>query len=122
MNVRIALAGLAGFLAVVLAAFGAHALPETLPQAQRSAFETAGVFHLAHAILLTALGLAARRPLLGLAYAVIFAGMTIFCGALYAYALSGDHRVALVAPVGGVTLMAGWLAVMAAGVKGETTD
>ncbi|MEZ5927670.1 MAG: DUF423 domain-containing protein [Parvularculaceae bacterium] len=118
MNMKLIVAGLVGFLAVALAAFGAHGLPATLPDIQRNAYMTGGQFHLAHALLLAALALGPRSARLAWSYGAILLGTAIFCGVLYAYALTGNGRIAMFAPVGGLTLMIGWLLLAAAGLGG----
>lgn len=109
MRLKLVLAGIAGFLAVALAAFGAHALPDSLPDTRREAFESAGRFHLAHAVLLAGLALAPSNRTRTWAFFCVLAGTVLFCGALYAYALTGASAVTMAAPVGGVSFMAGWL-------------
>lgn len=109
MNVKLAIAGVAGFLAVALAAFGAHALPHSLAAVQRHAFETAGHFHLAHALLLALLALAPATRMRNWAFGFVLAGILLFAGSLYFYALTGARLVTIAAPVGGLSFMAGWL-------------
>ena len=73
-------------------------------------FETAARFQMYHALALLAAGLLALR-LRGRALA---AAGALFSGSLYALALSGVGAFGAVAPVGGVCLMAGWAALIAA--------
>lgn len=115
MNRRMIVAGLAGFLAVAFAAFGAHGLPDSLPPARRDAFDVAAQFHLAHAIFLAGLALAPTNARLRWSYLFVLAGMILFCGTLYAFALTGARAAALVAPIGGASFMAGWTLFAAAG-------
>jgi len=115
MNIRMIVAGLAGFLAVALAAFGAHGLPDALPAARRDAFDIAAQLHLAHAIFLAGLALAPASARLRWSYLFVLAGMMLFCGALYAFALTGARAAALIAPIGGASFMAGWILFAAAG-------
>jgi uncharacterized membrane protein YgdD (TMEM256/DUF423 family) len=42
------------------------------------------------------------------------AGIGLFSGSLYLYAVGGPHFLVFVTPLGGVTLLAGWLMVIAA--------
>lgn len=122
MNLRMTIAGVTGFLAVALAAFGAHGLPASLPAAQRHAFDTAAQFHLAHALFLAALSLAPGGRWLRWSYALTLFGVVMFCGALYGFALSGATAVTFVAPIGGLSLMAGWLMFAAAGVAQKPSN
>lgn len=115
MNIKLVVAGIAGFLGVALAAFGAHSLPADMPILRRSAYETAGQFQLIHALLLTVLALAPTTKRLLASYLFTFAGMVLFCGALYVYALTGARGVTIAAPVGGASFMIGWLLLASAG-------
>lgn len=115
MNFRLILAGIAGFLAVALAAFGAHALPHSLPDIRRHAFETAGHFHLAHALLLALIALAPANRVRSWSFGFVLAGILLFAGSLYFYALSGARLVTFAAPVGGLSFMAGWLLLAVSG-------
>lgn len=116
-------AGLGG-LAVALGAFGAHGLAARLAGLEDGAqrldwWKTAAQYHLAHAL---ALGLAAG--LLGetragrLACAAFGVGIALFSGSLYAMTLSGARWLGAVTPLGGLSLIAGWLALAWAALRG----
>lgn len=115
----LALAGANGFVAVAAGAFGAHGLKKMLAAAPDGAqrldwWHTAAQYHLAHAL---ALGLVAalaphvagRTP--ALAGWFLVAGVALFSGSLYTMTLTGVRALGAVTPVGGVCLLAGWLAV-----------
>lgn len=101
-----------GALGVVLGAFGAHALPGTLDEAALRLWHTAVEYQFWHALALFAVSVAPlpaspwRRAS---AYAFIL-GIVLFCGSLYALALGAPHFVGAITPLGGVALIAGWLA------------
>jgi uncharacterized membrane protein YgdD (TMEM256/DUF423 family) len=100
-----------GFLGVALGAFGAHGLPkDTAPQALEW-WKTAAQYHLIHALALLLAGLAglhgARVDAAGWCF---LAGIAIFSGTLYAMALGAPRVLGAVTPVGGLLLLAGWLA------------
>lgn len=101
-----------GFLAVLLGAFGAHALEGRLTPEHLEVWQTASRYHFYHSLALLALGLFALSGAENTKASVLLwtAGIIIFCGSLYLYALLGIKFFALIAPVGGLTLMAGWLA------------
>ncbi len=104
-----AIAALSGFLAVALGAFGAHALRPTLLVLDTTAtWGTASLYHLVHSALLLCIALA--RPTARLGFWLILAGIVLFSGSLYVFALTGMKSVAPIAPVGGTFLLAGWLA------------
>ena len=101
------LSAAAGFLAVALGAFGAHALKSTLAAHQTAAiWETAVFYHLIHALLL--FFLANSQPFQRGPWFCFAAGILIFSGSLYVLALSGARHWGAVTPFGGVSLLAGW--------------
>lgn len=109
-----------GFLAVLLGAFGAHALKDKLVPEMLAVWKTAVEYHLAHAIALLLVGLlAAQRPALPLQGVVIcFAlGLLCFSGSLYALAFSGLRALGAITPVGGLLLLTGWALLLRAALK-----
>jgi uncharacterized membrane protein YgdD (TMEM256/DUF423 family) len=108
------LASLAGALAVMLGAFGAHALRAKLGPDLLAIWNTAVQYHFWHALALLAIGLAAIHlpqsvPLRWAGW-LMLAGIAIFSGSLYALALTGLRGLGAVTPFGGVAFIAGWLA------------
>jgi uncharacterized membrane protein YgdD (TMEM256/DUF423 family) len=102
------IAAAAGFLAVALGAFGAHGLKAVLTQnGTVSIWETAVFYHFIHAVMLFVL--AGRKPLVTGPWWCFLAGIVIFSGSLYLLALTGVHWLGAITPVGGVSLLAGWL-------------
>ncbi len=98
-----------GFLAVALGAFGAHGLKNTLTANDTLAvWQTAALYHVVHAVVM--LALASRETLHVWAWRFFAAGIVIFSGSLYALALSKAHFLVYFTPLGGVCLLAGWLA------------
>jgi uncharacterized membrane protein YgdD (TMEM256/DUF423 family) len=119
-RVFLILAGINGFLAVALGAFGAHGLRSKLESAADGArrmevWETAAHYHLAHAV---ALGLVAylcsRTPAAPAASAgyLFVAGIVLFSGSLYVLALTGIKVLGAITPLGGLCFLAGWAAVV----------
>ena len=115
-----------GFLAVALGAFGAHglrarfaALPDVAKRLEW--WETASRYHLVHALFIVACALAserlsARLPTLA-AWAAV-AGILLFSGSLYAMTLTGVRALGAVTPVGGLLLLAAWLLLAWAALRG----
>ena len=102
-------AALFGFLAVALGAFGAHGLKPALAQhGTLATWETGALYHLVHAAVL--LALAQREPLPRGAFVLFAAGIVIFSGSLYALALTNAKWLGAIAPIGGTSLLAGWVA------------
>lgn len=102
-----------GALAVALGAFGAHALRGSLSPAALGLWQTGVDYLFWH--LLAAL-FAARHAETGggrgalLAAALWLAGAALFAGSLFALALGAPRGVGVVTPLGGLLLIAGWLA------------
>ena len=64
----------------------------------------------------------ATPRLLAFAGWAFLAGIVLFCGALYLLAIQGPSPLGAVAPVGGMSFMAGWAALAAVGVRWMITD
>ncbi len=103
------IAAMMGFLAVALGAFGAHGLKATfLENGQGHNWETAAHYHLIHAVVL--LVLATRNGVAKLPFLLFTAGIAIFSGSLYVLAVTNVKWLGAITPLGGVCLIAGWLA------------
>jgi uncharacterized membrane protein YgdD (TMEM256/DUF423 family) len=104
----IRIAALLCFLAVALGAFGAHWLKPTLEVRNLvDVWNKAVLYHFIHAIALFVLALFgnANRG----AWWLLFAGIVIFSGSLYAMGLTGSHWLGAITPIGGLCFLAGWL-------------
>jgi uncharacterized membrane protein YgdD (TMEM256/DUF423 family) len=101
-------------LAVVLGAFGAHALKTRLPANLLEVYHTAVQYHFWHALGLLAVGIALQQlPDAGWLRAagwLLTAGIVLFCGSLYLLALTGVRWLGAVTPLGGTAFILGWLA------------
>jgi uncharacterized membrane protein YgdD (TMEM256/DUF423 family) len=108
-----------GFLAVAIGAFGAHGLKEHLDRIGRSAtFETAVQYHFYHALALLAVGLLVgphRAETAGqIAGWSFLVGVLMFSGSLYVLSLTGNTKLGMITPFGGLAFLAGWLALAVA--------
>ncbi|HZR05443.1 MAG TPA: DUF423 domain-containing protein [Candidatus Udaeobacter sp.] len=95
------------FLAVALGAFGAHALKQLLERhGMLDVWNKAVLYHFIHALALLVLALygAANRS----AWWLLFAGILIFSGSLYAMAVLNLRWLGAVTPIGGLCFLAGW--------------
>ena len=120
VNVLLLAAAINGFLAVAAGAFGAHALQGRLDAHALSLFETAARYHMYHALAIGLAAFAARTGQSSAAnVAAIFflAGIVLFCGSLYALALTGIRGLAVATPFGGLAFLAGWAALALAAAK-----
>ncbi len=104
------LLGLAGASAVLLGAFGAHALRGVLDALHSELWHTAVNYHLGHALaLVLAVGLGRGRS--GRVATGSFAiGIVLFSGSLYALALGAPRWTGIITPFGGLAFIAGWIA------------
>ncbi|WP_252509685.1 DUF423 domain-containing protein [Thalassospira sp. TSL5-1] len=125
MRISIGLAGLSGMSAVALGAFAAHGMAGQEMAYARELVEKGAHYQLVHAVAIVAVAVFALvRPhirLLAYANAAFLLGSLLFCGSLYAIAFSGVPAFGMVAPIGGVSFMAGWLMLAIAGFKAEPT-
>ncbi|KXS46705.1 MAG: hypothetical protein AWU57_5697 [Marinobacter sp. T13-3] len=114
----LALGALAGLLAVMAGAFGAHALRGMVSARGLNVFETAVSYQMYHAIVLVA---ASLMPTVGLPrrLLVVACGFLLFSGSLYLLVLSGTHWLGPVTPIGGVCFMIGWALLIIAALKKE---
>ncbi len=111
-----------GALAVLLAAFGEHALAARLEPHALATFATGARYQLTHALAMGLAALAARgaaRPLAQWAAMLFFAGTVLFSGSLYGLALSGLRGLGFITPLGGLALIAGWIVLALAALKME---
>lgn len=108
-------------LAVVLGAFGAHALEDQLTQSQKHTWETASAYHFYHGLgALILLMFAMRKPGKFFAWAIRLhlLGILLFSGSLYLLAAQEVIGLSLswlgpVTPLGGLAFIAGWLMALA---------
>lgn len=120
-NIFLPIGALAGMLAVVFGAFGAHALRNRLDDYALGVFETAVQYHFYHALALVAVGLLAlQQPqtvLLRSSGWLFLLGLLLFSGSLYLLALTGTRWLGAVTPLGGLAFIAGWACLAATGWK-----
>lgn len=103
-------AGIAGALGVAAAARASHMGDDNLGIAAN--------FLLLHAPVLIGLSLLAASRLAVAAGAVLAIGLALFAGDLSIRAFTGNALFPLAAPIGGVSLIIGWLLVAATGIWG----
>ena len=113
-----------GFAAVAIGAFGAHGLKRRLAEAADASqrlgwWSTGAEYHLTHAL---ALGFAAylyqRVGITGGIAGLCFQlGIVLFSGSLYAMTLTNVRWLGAVTPLGGLSLLAGWLCLAVAGYR-----
>ena len=106
--------GLAG-LSVMLGALGAHSLKARLTEKKLATFHTATDYLGYHALGLIAIGIlifvlkgeTAKKLKRSAIWIVI--GIVFFCGSLYGLVFDGPRFLGPITPLGGLSLMIGWL-------------
>lgn len=118
-------------VAVVLGAFGAHGIEgrlktlygdevKTVAGHEMPAtykylrdFNTAAEYHMTHALGLLALGLASGtqpRKIHRISAWCFIGGIVVFSGSLYVLVLTGQRWLGAITPIGGVLMIAAWIA------------
>jgi len=107
-----------GFLAVAAGAFGAHALKARLPAEMLAVFETSARYQMFHALALFGVALLAisGRPADAAGWSFLV-GIVLFCGSLYALALSGIRPLGAITPFGGLAFLCGWFLLLLRAIR-----
>lgn len=102
-------------LAIILGAFGAHALKEKLDPAQLASFEVGVRYQMYHGLALLSLGLASSKFSFSLTFfnRMIIAGIVAFSASIYLLAIQNMLGVKLsflgpITPIGGSILIIAW--------------
>ena len=104
-----------GALGVLLGAFGAHGLKDKVEPRMLDIWSTATQYQLWHALAIVLVALLLSRQETA-SSATVFAGwaftvgVLIFSGSLFLLVLSGKGWLGAITPIGGVALVAGWIA------------
>lgn len=104
----VALGAINAAVAVAAGAFGAHGLRERLDARALEIFETGARYQMYHALAMIFAGLLATRGATTAGW-IFQAGIAIFCGSLYALALTGVKGLGAITPLGGLAFLVGWL-------------
>jgi uncharacterized membrane protein YgdD (TMEM256/DUF423 family) len=117
MRIWLFIAAVNGGLAVLCGAFATHGLSGRLTPEALGVFETGARYQMYHALAMGLAALLLRSPgsrqaeswRAEAAAALFLTGIVLFCGSLYALALTGDRMLGFVTPFGGLAFVAGWL-------------
>ena len=103
-------------IAIVLGAFGAHALKEHLTLEKLNTFEVGVRYQVYHGLAFLILGMNADRVQFSLKLPIrlIFAGLLMFSGSIYFLAIQEMLGVSLkflgpITPLGGLLMIMGWI-------------
>lgn len=100
-----------GALGVAFGAFGAHGLKSILAPEMLEIYRTGIFYHLLHSVVLLALSLNSNYKLITPFYFILI-GIILFSFSLYAYSITSILIFAMVTPLGGVSLIIGWLLII----------
>ena len=111
----IATAAFLGLIAIILGAFGAHALKKTLDISELNTFEIGVKYQMYHALFLLFIGTSndiSNKAKKAIFYTIIL-GVLLFSGSLYFLAINKllpfDFRpFGFITPIGGLLFLAGW--------------
>ncbi len=112
----IATAAFLGMTAIILGAFGAHALKEVLSIEQLNTFETGVKYQMYHALFLLFIALSnsiAAKTKKIIFYFVV-TGIVFFSGSIYLLATDSLNAfnfrtIGFITPIGGLLLIIGWI-------------
>ncbi|HLP63517.1 DUF423 domain-containing protein [Flavobacterium sp.] len=111
----ISAAGFFGMTAVILGAFGAHALKKLLTIDQLTSFETGVKYQMYHALFLLFLGLSSQisYKIKKTIFILIVSGIVCFSGSIYLLSTTAITNVnfksiGFITPIGGLLLIVAW--------------
>ena len=104
-----------GSSGVMIGAFGAHGLKALLTADQLAIYHTGVDYQFVHALALLLLGALAQHQTpkaWQLAATLFIAGVFIFSGSLYLLVLTDTSWLGAITPIGGMSFIAGWAALL----------
>lgn len=112
------MAGILGFVAVALGAFGAHGLEARLIESGHlDTWQTATLYLFVHMLALFALSFAEADKCLIVAGWSWIAGSLVFSGSLYLLSLTCLGILGAITPLGGLSFLVGWCSVIYFGFR-----
>jgi uncharacterized membrane protein YgdD (TMEM256/DUF423 family) len=110
-NMMTVFGALAAGIAVLAGAVGAHVLHLEPGSARVHTYDTAVIYLLVHGVVVCLGGLVrvARPRLWCLARGLMVFGMLLFSGGIFVYVGAGFDKPLPIIPMGGMSLMGGWL-------------
>lgn len=113
MKINFTIASILGFLAVVLGAFGAHALKEKLSPEALNSFETGVRYMMYHTIVILFINSYSgfTDKIKNTISLLFFIGILFFSGSIFAISIGGvaAKSIWFITPLGGILLIFGWL-------------
>lgn len=125
----ISTAALLGMIAIILGAFGAHALKKVLSIEQLTTFETGVRYQMYHALFLLFIGLIPNLTVKAknTIYNLVLSGVILFSGSIYLLATNGltsiDFKfIGPVTPIGGLLLISAWTVLLFQALRKSGTN
>lgn len=118
--------GILGVIAVILGAFGAHALKAVLTEAQLSTFQVGIRYHFLHTLAIFGVAILSKNndsKRLNLAISFFIIGIILFSGSIYLLAckdilgIESWKFLGPITPIGGTFFILGWSMLIVEGVK-----
>lgn len=111
-----------GFLSVAMGAFAAHGLKRMVGPDEVAWVQTGAQYQMYHSLGLVLIGIlslqtASSKSLLSLAAVALIVGIVIFSGSLYVMALTGERKLGMITPIGGVAFLLGWALLAVAALR-----
>ena len=106
-TILMSIAGISGFIAVALGAYGSHGL-KAEPDLYNS-FSIASKYHFMHTIAIIALASVVENKSGIIALWMFVLGILLFSGGIYVAVIFKIPGFTMITPFGGITFMAGWL-------------
>ncbi|MCZ8229435.1 DUF423 domain-containing protein [Flavobacterium sp.] len=115
----ISTATLLGMIAIILGAFGAHALKKVLSTEELVTFETGVRYQMYHALFLLFIGLSTSlsEKSQKIIYYLTVSGVFLFSGSIYFLATNSltsfdFKKIGFITPIGGVLLISAWVVLL----------
>ena len=112
-------AALLGMIAIILGAFGAHALKKVLSTEELVTFETGVRYQMYHALFLLFIGLSTSlsQKSRKIIYYLTVSGVFLFSGSLYFLATNAMtsfdfKKIGFITPIGGLLLISAWVVLL----------
>ena len=112
MNKNLAITSFLGAITIILGAFGAHSLQESLSDVALNSFETAVRYQMFHVLALLFVNSYAKfspKEKNIISY-LFFVGILFFSGSIYAISFGIDAKnIWFITPLGGLIFILGWI-------------
>lgn len=116
INILLIIAAVFGLSSVLMGTITEHGLKQSLDEHMFNNVQVALRYHQNYAIILLVLALTPFLELkeqvqknLNICFYIFISAITIFCGSIYAYSITGSKAISMIAPAGGISMMLAWI-------------